>query len=285
MNPYVYSKRRGRRAQSAQVPQPALGDLVKHIVSATVGTAVAFAVVLFAAGSVASMVTVAYAEIGGASEPSIVHVAQARRHSQVLGESTTSASQAIIADSDLEAGEAEATLFAKPGVFDSATGRWSAVISYSVTGLTGSATLSIGNHVIKNGITDSGSIDTGSVLKPGKQYRVTLWTADSSGAKQILAKIPIRTAKGKAINKENQMFLPCATAHEPLVATLKPSSTPPAIMCLMTKEGKMLCPHQGDCGQKISGDSHDLMPGAIQKPLLGSQKDDKQTVQAVLPPK
>jgi hypothetical protein len=250
MNPYVYSRKAVQKAQSATAFKPTVSDLAKHLASATVGTALAFAMVIFAAGSVASMTAVAYAEIGGASEPSVVHMAGLRPHAEVLGDSTTIASQTIIDDSALEAEEVSGGLLVKVGNFDASSGRFNVTITYKVNNLNSQAILSIGSYVIKSGITQSGSFETGAILKPDREYRAVLWTKGEAG-KEILAKALIKTGKGKVVEKNTQMFMLCKPT-----GNSSASSTPPASsMCLVTKEGKVICPQTAECGNSFKNET------------------------------
>ena len=158
MNPYVYSKRRSRGPKMEPQQPPSIAQLVKHIVNAPIGTALAFAIVVFAAGSVMAMTAPAYEEIAmGDMSLSPVQIARASGH--VLGDSTT----AVIDDSALEAQEPVAKISAKAGSQDPTSGRYNYTITYEVSNLSSAATLSIGNYVIKSGITASGTVETGSI--------------------------------------------------------------------------------------------------------------------------
>ena len=94
MNPYVYSRsRRVLRGSKAEEQSPSavssLLSVVKSSFTSAISPAVAFAFVLFAAGSVGGMSLVAYSEISGGSEPALAHAFAYSGHGLVLGDSTT----------------------------------------------------------------------------------------------------------------------------------------------------------------------------------------------------
>jgi hypothetical protein len=288
MNPYVYSKK-GSYKEEPEPQTPSLGALVKHLMSAAISTPIAFAVVIFAAGSVTAMTSLAYPEISTNNDSSVVvhHVAMAKTKSEVLGDSTTVASQQpvpIVDDSALEAGDASGAISAKPGSFDTSSGRWSYTISYSVDSLTGPATLSIGTYTVKDGITDSGSVNTGAILKPYKTYFVSLWVTDSTGAKQVLAKTSIKTGKGKTVSTNSLIYLPCVAINTSSDASSSPptmtpsTSTPPTIptMCLATKDGKPICPRPAVCGH--------MLPPTFQKYVPSTSGDHGSPPSTAMPP-
>jgi hypothetical protein len=93
MNPYVYSRSRkvfvpARSEQQTASAVSSLAGMVKTAFTSAISPAVAFAMVLFAAGSVGGMSLVAYSEISGGSEPSLTHSLSYRSRAQVLGDST-----------------------------------------------------------------------------------------------------------------------------------------------------------------------------------------------------
>jgi hypothetical protein len=245
MNPYVYSKKRSSSRKSKRENSISLvSGLAKHVFGATISTAMAFAIVVYAAGSVAAMTAVAYQEIGGGADaPVVVRVAQAKVTPQVLGETVSAVPvlpQLIIDDSALEAQEPVAKISVKPSTYDSASGRWSYIIKYSLSNIPAGATLSIGNFPILSGLNASGAIETGAILKPGKEYRVSLWVTDSALGKQVLAKASIKTGNKKGSEDDQKIMTMCSAIKDG-----KKSEKP--TMCQITKEGKTICPMPAEC--------------------------------------
>lgn len=193
---------------------PSLKDAATAFVKAEVSSLIALAVVIFAAGSVMAMTATVTPEVAMSQDtPNLAPAAVSHAAGQVLG-------QTLSIDAQLEAGEASARLAAKPVNFDATSGRWDYTISYQVNNLADSAKLTIGTYVLKDGITTSGSVDTGNILKPAKMYRVGLW---DNGNK--LASLNLRTGKGQTIGQ-----LPCfqqSTAS----STPSTSTSTPASLC------------------------------------------------------
>ena len=159
----------------------------------------AFAVIIFAAGSVASMTALAYPEISQGSEPVIAGNFTYSQREQVLGDSTTTnPSLLTINDSALEAAGTFCKISAKPLSYDSSPGRWDYNISYSLPNFVGSATLDIGTYAIQQNITSSGTTETGTILKPGRVYHLTLWLTDQSGNQEGAIRYELKTAKAKS---------------------------------------------------------------------------------------
>lgn len=247
MNPYVYSKRGKSKAAPAVAEAPTMANLARHLLNAPIGTALAFAVVVFAAGSVMAMTVPAYEEIAmGDMSFSPVQVAKASV-GKVLGETTTVA----IDDTALEAVETSGEISVKAVAYDPSSGRWNYIIKYSVSNAGSGATLSIGNYVIKSGITEAGYVETGSILKPGREYRVMLWMNDGTG-RQVLARAGIKTKKSDNTVKDNKIMTLCKLMDEKTTnsnsGSLKSENGKP-VMCVLTKEGKTICPERAQCEQ------------------------------------
>ena len=237
MNPYTYKKRSDNDPQppaAPAMPMPPQSSWAKDIFNAQISSLVAMTFVAFAAGSVMAMTAAATPEVAMGGSDSAVAVRHIQKP-QVLGESTI---QNIIDDSALEAGDPTGSLSVKPGNFDSTLGRWNFNISYSVSNLRGSATLSIGKYTVASNITASGSIDTGTILKTNMVYRVFLWSQDSSGAKQILAKTEIKT--GKAKNSVSTEKNPRPACVPPQVSS-NGTSTQPSSFCVKKDDGSVQC--------------------------------------------
>lgn len=245
MNPYVYSKKRSLSRKSKRGNGISLvSGLAKHVFGATISTAMAFAIVVYAAGSVAAMTAVAYQEIGGgADSPIELRVAQVKSVPKVLGETISVVPllpQIIVDDSAMEALEPVAKISVKPSTYDSASGRWSYIIKYSLSNLPSGATLSIGNFPILTELSASGAIETGAILKPGKEYKVSLSVSDAVLGKQVLAKAMLKTGSKKDSTEDQKVITMCNILKEGKM-TEKP------IMCQITKEGKTICPQLAEC--------------------------------------
>jgi hypothetical protein len=154
-------------------------------------------------------------------------------HGKVLGDTIT---PNIIDDSALEAADPSATLSAKPADFDSTVGRWDYTITYSVSNLNGGGTLTIGTYVVAGNLTVSGTVDTGAILKPNTTYHVSLWGTDSSGNKQNLAHIDLKTGKAKGSSKTPPGTPPCA---QPQSASSTPIAAP--TFCIKKADGTIQC--------------------------------------------
>lgn len=235
MNPYIYQKR-GMEQDSK--PAFSLGAWVLTVFTKPIGSVMALAFVFFTAGSVMAMALAAAPEVAAVNDNIVlvqpVHLPP-KPASAVLGDSTTAT--VVIDDSALEATDPTASLTAKAVSFDAAIGRWNYDISYSVSGLTGSATLSIGTYVVQSSITASGDIQTGAILKPSTTYHVSLYAQDTVGIIQVLAHINIKT--GKAGKSSTSGSSACVF---PLTGT-NTSGTPPAVpmFCIKDDSGKLNC--------------------------------------------
>lgn len=180
------------------VPSPSV-SLLKDIVNAPVSMAIAFAFVLFAAGSVASMTAVAYEDISRAGDDGSVVALSAIKRARVLGESTTNQvveTVPMVNDSELEAVEPLVKMEARPISFNS-NGRWNYKIGFNTKNFSGTGKITIGSFVVKDNLTTSGYFETGAILKPGRVYRVSFWGTDSSGVLSRLQSIELKTAKAK----------------------------------------------------------------------------------------
>ena len=305
MNPYVYSKRRKPQPLAEeQAPLPATKTLglVKSVLGANISSVLAFAIILLAAGSTASITGIVSTEIGGTLNIlPVVHVAEARGVSEVLGDSTTVPAAGIINDSSLEAGTAipTAKLSAKAVSFDSSVGRWDYTISYSAPNLSGSASITIGTYVVSSSLTaTTGKVDTGAILKPSMVYYVTFWVSDGNGGQQAAATTQIKTGKGNASGNDLSIISPCQS-QSPSPATSTPPSMPSsgnaistsgAMFCLKTPDGKMICPRPPVCGQmgqhkgpsgnsslaRLRGAGHHL--AALQVPLQAACPQESNTL-------
>ncbi len=280
MNPYVYSKRRQAALPSTSQPSGAW-SFVKEVCNAQIGTALAFAFVLFAAGAVASMSLITYPDLAAAGDVGLqVARIPVKAQSQVLGDSIVAASP-VIDDASLEASGPVGKMEIKPVSYNS-NGRWNYKIVYSVSGLTGTGSITIGSYVVTSGITASGNIETGAILKPGAVYHVTLWSVDSTGAKVALQTTDLKTPKGKTKPQDckgdttlcpqiNTMRPPCGKdGNSDSKQGDKPScGVPPACptgqTCptLPTKTPTtLLNPRDGGQGQPpLSGQTPDQAPG------------------------
>ncbi len=171
----------------------------KAIFLSPMSPAVAFAFVLFAAGSTVSMAALAYPEVSSAVDPSPYVAMRMPAKTQVLGDSISVVSQTTVDDSSLEATNAVPTakISAKAVSYDSTLGRWNYNISYSVSGgLSGTGSITIGTYVLASGLTSAtGTVQTGSILKPSMLYHVTLWVTDASGNNTAAAEFALKTKK------------------------------------------------------------------------------------------
>jgi hypothetical protein len=276
----------GSGTAASYLPVPSLATLLKEAFLQPMSTAMAFAVVVFAAGSVVGMSALASAEIGGGLDSlPVAHVSQARSMSQVLGDSTT-VPASIIEDSSLESAVSLTTakLSAKAVSFDPTTGRWNYTVLYSVSELSGTGSITIGTYVVTSGLTaNSGKVDTGAILKPSTKYQAAFWVTDGSGNRSVVARLEIKTGKGKT-PKEGVMFLinPCLQSQgsstpmsgmPPFGQKDRPfgsstpvtfqqgnaSSTPGLMFCLENKEGKTICPKPPVCAGLLQGGKGDRM--------------------------
>ncbi len=202
----MYSRRK-RVAVDPEPPVPTpSGSLLKDIVHAKLSTAVAFAFVLFAAGSVASMTAVAYTEIASFDEVSNVQVVMTHSRAQVLGEAVTIEPVVTVDDESLEVINPAVKIEAKSVSFNS-NGRWNYKIGYKTKNFSGSGKITIGTHVVTDTVSVVGSVETGAILKPGMVYQVSFWGIDSSGVLQRLQSIEFKTAKAKSkkVSCENDL--------------------------------------------------------------------------------
>ncbi len=176
---------------------------VKAVLTTGISSVVALSFILFAAGSVVAITSVAVPEItASGTDTTVPHSVRITRAPAVLGVSTINA--AAINDAALEATDPVGAIYAKPASFDSTAGRWDYNFSYKISGGSGPATLSIGTYVVASNIAATGTVETGAILKPNHTYRVFLWVQDLGGNKQIVAHIVIKTGKGSA-----KLPLPC----------------------------------------------------------------------------
>jgi LysM repeat protein len=253
MNPYVYSRsKKVLAAAQGQPPSPVLllPGLVKSVLTASVSSAMAFAIVILAAGSVASMTALAYSDVSQGGEPVVVHSFAFQPKSMVLGDSTTVPANVTIDDSSLEAAIAvSGKVTAKPLSYDATLGRWDYAVSYAVSNFTGSASLSVGTYVVQSGITTSGSSETGTILKPGTLYHVTLWLNDQSGNPLSALRYDLKTPKAKASSDDSQgKSQVCAQLMaSPQSGTVSTSTTTGLSLantpniCIKKDDGSMLC--------------------------------------------
>lgn len=200
MNPHVYS----RRKRVAVDPEPPVatpsGSLLKDIVHAKLSSAVAFAFVLFAAGSVASMTAVAYNDIVMLEGEGNVQLVLINPRPMVLGESIVATDVVTVDDSALESVEPVIKIDAKPISYNS-NGRWNYKINYGTKNFTGSGQIKIGTYVVTSSVTEKGSVETGAILKPGTIYRVSFW-GDGVKLQSIELKTPKAKSKPQECNKE-----------------------------------------------------------------------------------
>lgn len=249
MNPYVYSKsKKSRKGQPVvNSPDPAsLAGLAKSIFTSGISTYVAFALVLFGAGSVATMSALAYSEMTQPLAQAVPRHVAYNIESRVLGDSTTAPVQAIIQDSQLEAGAVSGKITAKPLSYDSTLGRWDYTISYTLSDFTGTGTLSVGSYAIAQGITASGSAETGSILKPGKTYFVTLWFNDQSGNQLSAIRYELKTSKStgsSGVSQGSSSGQQCAMPQIPKTQTSNASSTALSMpsFCIKNDDGTSQC--------------------------------------------
>ena len=155
-----------------------------------------------------------------------------RPRSQVLGVSTVA-----IDDSALEAADPSGSISAKPVSFDSSIGRWDYNLSYAVKNLSGSASLAIGTYVVQSGITASGQVETGAILKPAMVYHLTLWLVDGSGNRQVLTHFELKTPKSTGSAKSTP---PAPCPQTPSSNTTATSSIPYGL-CIKKDDGTVQC--------------------------------------------
>lgn len=205
MNPpsYPWKNHGDVPSEPSPVPAPPIissappqQSFIRQLFLAPISSAIALAVVVLAAGSVMAMTVPASVEIAMANPDSFAyHHIKINDASQVLGDSTTT--PAVIDDAALEAAYPAAGLSAKPVKFDATLGRWDYKFSYTASNLTEPATITIGTYVVQSGITASGSVETGAILKPNMVYHAAISTTDSSGNSQTLFILNLRTPNGK----------------------------------------------------------------------------------------
>ncbi len=234
MNPYTYSR-------GGQVSSPANDRGFFHTVfTAKVSSLMAFAIILLAAGSAAAITPAAMAEVNNSQEYALSMTTEPVHHPEVLGESiVVTPTSVTINDSELEAAEPTGDVSVKPAGFDATVGRWNYKISYKVANVTNAVKLTIGNYVVMDNVTGSGDVETGAILKPSMSYRLSLWTTDSSGNKQILARAEIKTAKGKALANKEDSSKVCPPSQNGNTST--PTS---AMLCVKNVDGKVSCDRQ-----------------------------------------
>jgi hypothetical protein len=134
-------------------------------------------------------------------------------------------------------------LSAKAVSFDSTLGRWDYLISYSINGSTTAASLNIGTMVLQSGLSGSGSVDTGAILKPKWLYHVSLSVSDPSGVSQTVARLELKTSKGKVANQTSgtPSYSPvCSQGSSGSAVSSMASSTPPAF-CIQKDDGSTVC--------------------------------------------
>lgn len=261
MNPYTYQKK-------GKASEPETQSLLKVCLSAfsvPMSSAVAFAMILLAGGTLMSMTSYAYTELASNGDD-YVAIHNVRPQASVLGDSTTAPSAVTIDDSSLEAGTAMplVKLSAKPISFDSGVARWNYVIAYASPSLAGTGSITIGTYVVSGSLTaTTGKVETGAILKPGMVYHVNF-----SVGGQTEASIDLKTPKGNSSGNDFALVSPCpvqgqGTSTPPSVHPGGPNATstaPGAMFCLKTKDGKMICPRPPVCGplmgDKKPGDGH-----------------------------
>lgn len=225
MNPRV-SSRKKKSAFFSEPPAAAAPQqsLLAQLMNGPISSAVAIAIVVFAAGSTMAITALVYNEIAlSTGEVPLAHHLSFSHSPAVLGESVTNIA-ATIDDAALEAGDPSAAISAKPLSFDSTAGRWSYSISYQLANVTSPATLSIGAFPVASNLTVSGAAQTGPILKPGRSYVVSLWAQDSSGLRQRLARTEIRTPKARA---STTLPPPCLHGDSSLSASSSTASLKP----------------------------------------------------------
>lgn len=193
MNPHTYQRKH------AEVPaQPSLSRVVlETFVKTPISSAIAFAMIVFAAGSVLAMTAVAVPQIAmGDDGGAIIHVAKAQVQTEVL-DASTAVTAPIIDDSALEAVDPTASMSFKPASFN-ADGRWDYKIMYYASNLTGTGQLDIGTFVLSQNLNATGTVETGAILKPSHEYRVSFWEINSDGTKDKIQSQILRTPKGSS---------------------------------------------------------------------------------------
>ncbi|MFA5991137.1 MAG: hypothetical protein WC794_02755 [Candidatus Doudnabacteria bacterium] len=241
MNPYTYHKPKKAVGQAQTGPTSSPkggGSWLSEIINAKISSAIALAFVIFAAGATGSIVAVASSEIAiqGSEEAQVQPVVHSV-NSKVLG---VSIDQVIIDDSALEAGDPSGNVVAKPLAYDSNIGRWNYKINFGVENINSPATLSIGNYIVKSGITSSGTIETGYILKPSRVYQLSLWTSDLNSGKIKLAKFQIKTGKSQKTSPVNPQPLACQQSeYQGSVLSSTASSEP--VLCVKKENGEIAC--------------------------------------------
>jgi hypothetical protein len=234
MNPYTY-----RRRSEVATPVPQDKGFLRSVMTAKISSLMAFAIVLLAAGSTAAITPLATVEISQ-GQASVVSTKMPMQRALVLGAATSTPDTTLtIDDSELEAGDPAGSLSAKPVSFDSTVGRWDYNISYKVSNLISSATLTIGTYVVTDSITASGVSETGAILKPSMTYYASLWGTDNLGNKEKLADLVIKTAKAKSGAKIPRANL-CVQPQASSTAT----SSATGMFCLKTPDGKITYPRE-----------------------------------------
>lgn len=241
MNPYTYHKPKKAAAREHAGPASSPkggGSWLSEIINAKISSAIALAFVIFAAGAAGSIAAVASPEIamqgsGAEQVQLVVHKAALK----VLG---VSIDQVIIDDSALEAGEPSGYVVAKPLAFDSNIGRWNFKINFGVENVNSPATLSIGNYIVQSGITASGTVETGYILKPNRVYQLSLWTSDLNSGKIKLAKFQIKTGKSQKTSKINPQPLACSQS-ELQGSALSPAASSEPVLCVKKENGEIAC--------------------------------------------
>ncbi len=165
MNPYAYSRsRRNFPAQKPEASGVSTLSAVKSIFTEKINTAVAFAIVLFAAGSVASLLAIAYAEISSGDFAPFYnnHQLQAR----VLGVASYGYNQPVCGYNTANCLNHMLIGFNNKG--------WQVRIDYQLMpGIVGS--IRVNGWPFMHNITGSGSGYTGYDLVPGRTYNFILY--------------------------------------------------------------------------------------------------------------
>lgn len=260
MNPYTYRKRTG--SAGSQTAFLAKNSWLKAIMHAKINSLVAIAFVLFAAGAVAGTSAVAGSEIEiASSEAPVVRVSTFHAQSRVLGDTTVEV-QSIVEDSALEAVDPVGKLTVKAVNYDTTLGRWNYSISYVVTNASDKVYLKIGSYVVKAGVTGTGSVETGAILKPNKKYHASLWMEDSTGYKINIGGVDIKTGKAATSQKDkNESKIKCVAPNPTPNATSTNSS---ASLCIKKTDGTTVCgPSRPICKpveSDLSGNKKGLNP-------------------------
>lgn len=183
MNPYTYKRRRRKHSTTAAIALGGTIAFAREVLGAPLASSIAIAMLLFAAGSVASVGLYADAALDASNyvafeSPRTVALGE-RSHSAVLGISTS-----------LMPVETT-TIIAVPNMFDEVSGKWDYKIDYQLADSLqieeGSVT--VGSVVLSDAASSSDMLATDFVLKPGSRYEIAVWSKPGRGGEKVASMV------------------------------------------------------------------------------------------------